>query len=38
MLLVCVVVNLGLSHVEGECMFQIFENKGLMRIFRFFRC
>jgi hypothetical protein len=38
MLLFCVVVNLGLSHVGGECMLKILENKGLMKIFGFFRC
>jgi hypothetical protein len=38
MILLCVVVNLGLSHVGGKCMWEILENKGLMRIFGFFRC
>jgi hypothetical protein len=38
MLLLCVVVPLGLLHVGGECMWQILEKKGLMRICGFFRC
>ena len=38
MLLLCVIVRLGLSHVGGEYMWQILENKGLMRKCGFFRC
>jgi len=38
MLLLCVVTHLGLSHVGGECMWQILENKGLMRICGFCGC